>query len=36
MASMDVVIQSLAGTADQTEMNSWALSGLHEIINEGE
>ena len=33
MAAMDVVIQSLAGTADQTEMNSWALSGLHEILN---
>ena len=33
MANFDAQIQSLAGTADQTEMDDWATDGVKEIIN---
>ena len=34
MAYMDVAIQALSGSHDsQTEMDGWALAGLHDILN---
>ena len=33
MANFDTQIQSLAGTATQTEMDDWATDGVKEIIN---